>query len=341
MCVQTHLYYSCGCLQSTSTTACRASLGAAKRNQPHDVTVTNISLDQPCPWGCTKSAIEAEVGGRLEENLEKTIVSTVQPPPPYFVDTASSPADIGSNSVSIPADLFSGPAGNEKVEEYYTTDAATGGTEEPRLGSKSLVMKIAYPSDIYCFTTELNTEDVRQISVVMKRRHSDNSPSRASALSKDTTSGVLKKRAPRAKKIKQKTVEPAITSEIAQPNVFDLTTEDTNEIKSSRASALSKGTPSGVTKNRASRAKTIKPKKTEKTTKPAIIFESAQLNVPDLTTEDARKISLAMQRRPEESNSSRAMQRRRSENNPSWTSGLSKGTYSGVTKERAARAKSI
>lgn len=272
MCVQTRSYYLCGCLQSTYTGACRGSLGAAKRGQPHNVTVTDTSLDEPCPWGCKNSATVTEVGGRLEKNLEKKTVVTIQPPPhfPCFEGTSS-------------------PGGTDKVEEYNPIDAAVGGTDEPSPGDKFVVMKLCYPSDLHCFTIEINTEDAREISVVMKHRHSENSPSRASALSGGTTSVVKKKRAPRAKAIKPKTTRP---------------------------------------------------KKTEKT-KLATTSETAQPHVPDLTTADARKISLAMQRRPSESNSSRVMQRRQSENNPSWTSGLSKGTYAGVKKERASRAKSV
>lgn len=104
------------------------------------------------------------------------------------------------------------PLGNENVEQA----AAAGGTENPSRGSKSLLIKLCYPSDIHCLTTDgavtedageitlalqrsSVTEDAREISLAIQHRRPGNT---ASSHPRGSYSGVTKKRAPRAKKTK-------------------------------------------------------------------------------------------------------------------------------------------
>lgn len=183
MCLQTRIHYVCGCLQSTCTSACLASLGAAKRRGPHGVTITDQHLDESCPWGCKISTFVAQVGGKLEAPPEtKTVVNIRPRQQSVFVGTALD------------------AAGNEMAEQD-----ATANTEDPSPGAKYVTIKLYYPDEIDCEFEPSSTEDTslgREVSLHMKHCRSGNKSSGAPSGARDTYAGVKKKRAPRAKKTK-------------------------------------------------------------------------------------------------------------------------------------------
>lgn len=191
MCLENHTYYHCGCLQSTCTSACLASIRAARRRVPHKVTITERYLDEPCPRECKISAFVAHVGGRLEAPSEKKTVTSRRPR--------------RQSSLFMGAAL--NPEGNENAEQNGSfVAAAAAGTGDPGPGEESAAIKLYYPGDIDCFpynrAAATNPSSERKVLVVLQPYRPENHVFQPSSRPRGSYSGVTKNHAPKAKKIK-------------------------------------------------------------------------------------------------------------------------------------------
>ncbi|MCJ1264507.1 hypothetical protein MMC22_004379 [Lobaria immixta] len=191
MCLQNRTYYLCGCLQSTCTSACLASLKAARLRAPHNVTITERYLEERCPRGCRISAFAAEVVGRLEAPSEKKTVTSRRPrrQSSLFMGTALN------------------PEGNENTEQDGSfVAAATAGAEDPGPGEESDAIKLYYPGDFKCFPNDraaaTNASSERNVLIVLQPYRPENHVFQPSSRPRGSYSGVTKKHAAKAKKIK-------------------------------------------------------------------------------------------------------------------------------------------
>ena len=191
MCKQNRTYYLCGCLQSTCTSACLASLKAARRRAPHNVTITERYLDERCPRGCRISAFVTEDVGRLEAPAEKKTVTSRRPR--------------RQSSLFMGAAL--NPEGNENAEQDGSfVAAAAAGAGDPGPGEESDAIKLYYPGDIKCFSNDraaaTNPSSERKVLIVLQPYRPENHVFQPSSRPRGSYSGVTKNNAPKAKRIR-------------------------------------------------------------------------------------------------------------------------------------------
>lgn len=99
------------------------------------------------------------------------------------------------------------PEGNENAEQDGSfVAAAAAGTGDPSPGEKSTAIKVYYPGVIECFANDraapTNPSSEKEVTLVLKPYHPEKHVFQPSSRPKGSYSGVTKKSAPNAKKIK-------------------------------------------------------------------------------------------------------------------------------------------